>query len=406
MISEEQPIAAKVVAITGRLTSMKRKKAAAELHNAGGRYIRKLSGPADMLGVGQAEWPLRRDGRPTQSLLRARRYQQGGSGIQIVAEIEFLQILGLRRLVDDLRRLYTTAQLQRMLSISESQLRSWVRMNFIRPARVSRRLNWYDLREVMLARTLHRLTTSGVKTAAIKRSLGEMSHWLPDARRMLVLLEAVESGDHLRVRLPDGRVAEPDGQFLFDFAENAGVEQNGKPRAAQVRRRQVLGEFQLSDPEAANRWFAAGIIAEEKGELGEAAEAYGRSLLAGGAVAETCFTLAGVFKRLGRRAEAVQRYLQAVEIDPEYVEAWYNLGCVLERLGRTEEAVLAYGTALKFEVSYTDARWNLAWALEKLGRFEQARMHWQAYLREDPYSRSADDVRRHLAELAGTGRLG
>jgi tetratricopeptide (TPR) repeat protein len=378
---------------------MKRKEAIARIRKAGGRYIERLSRSAEMLVVGQAEWPLRRNGRPTGNLLRARRYQQEGREIQVVAEIEFLQILGLRHLIDDLQRLYTTSQLQRMLSISESQLRSWVRMGLIEPARVSRRLKWYDLRGVMLARALHRLTDSGVKTAAIKRSLVDMSRWLPDAGRMLVLLEAADAEDRLRVRLPDGRMAEPDGQFLFEFAERGASAGNGGAHTPPDSNKPLPDEFQLSDPEAADRWFAAGIIAEEKRELDEAAEAYGRSLLAGGPVAETCFNLAGVLRRMGRRAEAVQRYLQAVEIDPEYVEAWYNLGCVLERLGRMEEAVRAYVTALKFEESYADARWNLAWALEKLGRVSEAREAWQAYLLQDSDSRSSEHVRRHLIEL-------
>jgi tetratricopeptide (TPR) repeat protein len=219
-----------------------------------------------------------------------------------------------------------------------------------------------------------------------------MSKWIPDVERMLLMLEASDESDEIRVRLPDGRMASPNGQFLLDFSEHSRSNRDtGKGR--------VVAEFQFSNSEAADRWFAAGVLAEEGGRNEEAVEAYERALLAGGPQAETCFNLGNSFYALDRKSEAAQRYLQAVELDSEYVEAWNNLGNALAGLNKPEEAARAYETALRFEPRYADAHWNLAETCEQLSRMEDAKRHWQAYLEEDPHSRSAEAVRRHLAEF-------
>jgi tetratricopeptide (TPR) repeat protein len=209
---------------------------------------------------------------------------------------------------------------------------------------------------------------------------------------MLLMLEACDESARIRVRLPDGRIAEPDGQFLLDFNEESS-------KKARIKKWHPSAEFQSSDSEAADKWFAAGVLAEENGRFEQAVEAYERALLAGGLQAETCFNLGNIFYSLDRKAEAAQRYLQAVELETEYVEAWNNLGNALAELERLDEAVRAYETALRFEPNYADAHWNLAETYEQLGHKEKAREHWQCYLREDPHSCSAEQVRRFLMEL-------
>jgi tetratricopeptide (TPR) repeat protein len=340
---------------------------------------------------------MRKDGRPTRKLLRARKLQKSGAGIRIISETELLGLLGLRDQIDDLNRLYTTSQLTRILGVSSSRIRSWIRSKLISPAKVSKRLAWFDFKEVMMARALHNLVDSGVKAAAIRRSVEEMSKWLPDAERLLLMIEASDETAPIHVRLPDGRIAEPDGQMLLDFAAENGSE----PR---IKKWQPSAEYQLSGVEAADRWFAAGVLAEEREEWERAAEAYERALLAGGLQAETCFNLGNTLFALGHRAEAAKRYIQAVELDDEYVEAWNNLGNALAALDRLEDALQAYRTALRFEPRYADVYWNLAETYEQLGQWTEAEKHWRAYMEEDPHSSVAEEVRKHLEELAHRNR--
>ena len=392
---KEKPLSGEQISITGRFASMNRASAVEHLREAGGEYVEKPGRRTTVLVVGQADWPLKRDGRPTQNLQKARKLQQNDIPIQIITEIEFLQALGLSKQIEELHRLYTTAQLRRILGVSESQIRYWVRIGLLKPTRITRRLAWFDFQEVMRARALNSLTSSGVSTSRVKNSLEKMTSWLPEAKRMLVLLENYETDGQLRVRLPDGSTALPDGQLLLSFAETPG-----EPHAVQPFVRQDTGEyFQLTDSTAVDRWFAAGVIAEENGNFREAEEDFERALLAGGPQAETCFNLGNVLYEQDRKAEAVQRFLQAVELDPEYIEAWNNLGSALADLDKPKEALRALRTALHFEPQYADAHWNMAQTYEYLGETDEARLHWLAYLEQDPNSSSAEEARQHLAEL-------
>ena len=81
-----------------------------------------------------------------------------------------------------------------------------------------------------------------------------------------------------------------------------------------------------------------------------------------------------------------------------------NLGSALADLGKLKEALRALRTALHFEPQYADAHWNMAQTYEYLGETDEARLHWMAYLEQDPNSSSAEEARQHLAELRDRDR--
>ena len=377
-------LAGKQVAFTGRLSTMTRAEAIRYLEKAGAVFAKFPNKTTSFLVVGQADGPLGKNGKPSTKLRKTRELQKEKFEVQILTETEFLQSVGLEHLVEYLDQLYTVTQLKRILGVTTAELRSWVRQKLIHPAKVSRKLEWFDFKEVMIARTLHELTNSGTKLSTIKKSLEEMSNWLPDARKMLNQVEAYEPAGRLRIRLPDGEAASSDGQMLLGFSES---------RKANIK------EFRLNHEDTADDWFEAGVLAEDSRNLDQAAEAYERALQIGGPQAETCFNLGNVLRVMNRKSEAVQRYLQVVEIDPEYVEAWNNLGIVLSDLNRLEKAIDAYKAALKYEPHYADAHWNLAETFEQLGRISHACQHWTAYLEEDPHSSASENVRLHLRDL-------
>ena len=147
-------------------------------------------------------------------------------------------------------------------------------------------------------------------------------------------------------------------------------------------------------------WFERGQRAEEAGDLEGASAAYRRSLRAGAKFPEVHFNLGNVLYLLENPAEAAAEFLRAVEIDPDYVEVWNNLGNALSELGQGDGAVRAYERALELAPEYLDAHFNLAETLWGEERFEEARSHYWIYLRHDPVSPWADQVKARLA--AGT----
>jgi hypothetical protein len=122
-------------AITGRLASMSREEAEERIAGAGGRYVAMPTRATDFVIVGQGGPPLGEDGRLTQSLRRARALQGQGAALRVLSEEEFLSALGLEERRETLRRLYTTAQLARILGVPSREVRGWVRGGLRSPRR-------------------------------------------------------------------------------------------------------------------------------------------------------------------------------------------------------------------------------------------------------------------------------
>ena len=447
------------VTFAGRLASMTQREAAERVGAAGGRVVREPSVRTDYLVVGHGAWPLGSDGLPDRSVLRTRRLREQYPDLEIVSETTFLEMLGLSEKVDDLQRLFTTAQLSRILGIPVPHIRSWMRRKLIRPAKVARRLAWFDFREVAMARALHTLTSAGVSTARIGRSIRDLAQWLPDAERMLTQLETLSPDHKLSIRLADGTLVEPTGQQLFDFhggvpdpepREPAGGHGEGgesenvvsmAPRAPEADSAAAPIDFPLpvgrpasahagnggrraGSGEAGNvldlqaratggrggrggrlggasaeRLFERGVAAEDAGQWKLAQQLYEGALAAGGPDPETCFNLGNVLYELDQKRAAAERYREAVALDGEYVESLNNLGNALAETGWLNDAVHAYRSALQLEPSYADAHSNLAETLVYLGRYDEARLHWAAYLDLDPHSSWATAIRELLEHL-------
>jgi tetratricopeptide (TPR) repeat protein len=124
--------------------------------------------------------------------------------------------------------------------------------------------------------------------------------------------------------------------------------------------------------------------------------AYEQALPAG--QSETHFNLGNCLYALGRKVEAHAQFTAAVGRDPGYAEAWNNLGIVAGELGQGEVAIAAFRRAIAIVPYYADSHFNLADALAAAGDASGARAHWRAYLSYDPNSKSAEQVRRRLAQ--------
>ena len=440
------------VAFAGGLASMTQREASQRVSAAGGRVVRQPGAATAYLVVGHGGWPLDADGRPSSSMARARRLKEQRTELQVVSETTFLEILGLTDQLEDLQRLFTTAQLSRILEVPVREIRAWMRRKLIRPVKVARRLAWFDFREVAMARALHTLTSAGVSPARIGRSIRELSQWLPDAERMLTQLETLAPGHILSVRLPDGSLADPGGQRLFDFhrgesgaghheaaggtirafapaprdgsvvnlaaalgLESAGAATGSAAEPAVDRAGTATGAPGRPDPGSVfdlgavagaalagagpDALFQRGVLAEDAGQWELAQYLYERALAVGGPDPETCFNLGNVLYELDQKRAAAQRYLEAVAQDSEYVESLNNLGNALAETGWLNEAAAAYRRALRLEPAYADAHSNLAETLVYLGRYEEARFHWTSYLAIDPHSSWAQAIRELLRNL-------
>ena len=156
------PLSGETVAFTGTLASMVHRDAIRMVEEYGGRATQAVSGSTTMLVIGEEGWPLEDDGGASQKLQQVMQLIADGADARIVAESDWLQLLGLDDRREEIRRAHTPAMLSRLLDVPVRMIRRWARLGLIKPVRRVCRLPYFDYREVASARRLAALLEQGV----------------------------------------------------------------------------------------------------------------------------------------------------------------------------------------------------------------------------------------------------
>lgn len=275
-------------------------------------------------------------------------------------------------------RTFTLAALAEHAGLPLAVLRRWVERDLLAPKRGT--TDTFPFRALGAVRTLAQLRRAGWSAPRILRAWRLARTVVDDPDAALTGLVASIGQKRVTVRTPDGRLVEPGGQLLFDFAA-------------------ARAEAPLPSLRSAHDWFQAGVDAEAAGRLEDAVRAYERALA--GRNPEAHFNLGNCLYALRRRADALAQFEAATAAAPDYAEAWNNLGIARGELGDRDGAIAALRRALALVPHYADAHYNLAEALAAAGELDDARRHWRAYLSFDPNSRWAEQVRRRLQTHGG-----
>lgn len=344
------------VAFTGKLASMSRAKAFVLVKDQGGTPktgVTKLTG---MLVVGELGWPLLPDGRPSQSLAKAKAY-----GIPIISERRFLALAGQGALDEDAKA-YSRDQLAALSKLPCDLIDEFAMFGLIEP-----RDGLYAFKDLAAARQLAKLIAAGVKLSAVTRSLAEIRKWLPDAGLAKLRLYP-ETPDELLVQHADG-LTDKKGQFMLPI-EPAKMD--------------------------ADALFQQAQAAEEAEDAAEAERLYRLVLKIDPSDAAAAFNLANTLRAQNRAIDAEAAYRLAVERAPGYAEAWFNLADLLDEQRRGFEAVRCLEKALKADPDYADAVFNLALLLQRLNRLSDAAAQWKRYVELDRESSWARRAKRAL----------
>ena len=344
------------VAFTGRLAAMRRAQAFALVRQLGGRPRRGVTKDTDVLVVGRLGWPLMDDGRPSNSLRKAKTI-----GVPVLSEPRFLEATGLSGLEDETKA-YTNAQIVTLSGLPGGVVEQLVVFGLLDP-----RDGRFGFRDLAAARQIAGLLAGGVKLSAICHSLHELRAWLPDAG--LPTIRLVSAGtDELVVSYLEGQTTTR-GQYVLPL------------------------ERAVDDVEAV---FEQAELAEQNEHWTAAERLYRRAMRLDPRDASAPFNLANMLRDLGRHVEAETLFRAATTIDPMLAEAWFNLADVLEEGNRREEAVTMLRRATDINPDYADAFFNLGLLEQKLGQFDQAARHWRKYLALDTGSHWSARVRRAL----------
>jgi tetratricopeptide (TPR) repeat protein len=374
------------IAIVGRLAGMSKRDAQQLIRQYGGVPVERTDENCGCIVIGE-DLPVPIDPASTGLFDEPTQVAIDEGTIEVVAESEFWQRLGLVDDQEHIRRLYTPAMLADLIGVPVSIVRRWHRRGLIKPAREVRRLPYFDFQEVATARRLAELLAAGVSPATIERKLAVMACYVPGAQRPLAQLSIIVRGSRLLLRQGDGLIG-PGGQLFFDFdVTDAAAESSAKAALAERPTISLADALRsAAAPLKPDEMLSLAAELEDDGEILAAVEAYRAHAAAAGPAANVCFAMAELLYRLGEVPAARERYFMAIELDEDYVEARSNLGCVLAELGDLELAVAAFEGALALHPDYADAHFHLGRTLDELARHDEAIPHWREFLRLAPES--------------------
>jgi len=261
---------------------------------------------------------------------------------------------------------YGTRDLQRLLGIGPSSVRSFIRAGHVRPRKGARGQLQFTFQDLIILRTARTLSGANVPTRRLNRCLKELRKALP-ADMPLSGLSITAIGDQVAVREGRQHWDTESRQYLLalDVSVKSGEVQVIAREAPVVvddgaSHYDRAYELEDKDPEAAIAAYLRCIEADE-GHL-EARTNCGRLLHLAGRLAEAekiyrgatepdgtvLFNLAVLLEDSGREAEALQVYHQALEMAPDLADAHFNLARLHERAGNRRESfrhLLAYKRA-------------------------------------------------------------
>ena len=361
--SGPHPLEGQLVVFTGKLSLLGRKDACALVARLGGVTSDDVTAKTTMLvvgaeGFGSAAAPDVSSDQKSQKLKRAEELNAQGSGIHIVAEPDFCNLVGVPT-SDTLRRQYHAMRdlLARYGSLREDHLRYLMQWGVIRPVRRTNADIFFEFQDVAAIKQVNDDIEQGASFRSVVRAL----------------------------------MAARAGQLSFDFRLDAAPAKiitlrRPAPTAPSGRSSPSIAPAGVHDTAMAEEYFRAASALDDGDErrIDAAAAAYRRALEYDPYLVPALINLANIHYSRGELVEAQALYERAIGLEPDFFEAHFNLGNIYHDLGRYPEALACYREALRLNRAYADAHFYLAVTLEKMGLSAEAKPHWRAYQRLAP----------------------
>jgi tetratricopeptide (TPR) repeat protein len=289
------------------------------------------------------------------------------------------------------KQAYSREEMCRRLGVSERQLRSWEKQNFVSSG------GSYSFSDILALRALMALRESKIPTAQIRKAVDAVRKRLRDVTNPLTELKIYSQGKKIEVQF-EGQKMEPiSGQLLLNFDEAEIKKLLSFPgRAADTSK---SGGKQQERREA-EHWFEKGLELEQTGApMEQVIDAYRQASEIDPASAGALVNLGTVYFNARDWREAERHYRRALDVDPEYALAHFNLGNLFDERGDRAVALAHYLAALRIHANYADAHYNVALLYQSTGQPLKAVRHWKLYLKLDPNSSWAAIARRELSKL-------
>lgn len=264
---------------------------------------------------------------------------------------------------------YGVRDVEKLLRLSRSTIRSLIDAGFVSPERGARNAWLFSFQDLIVLRTAQALAAANVPRRRIIRSVRELRRHLPDSMP-LSGLAICAVGDRVVVREGASRWQAESGQYLLAF--------EGDPAGESLH---VIEQGRKAQPAVGVQdWFAQGVALES--ENAEAAlKAYERALASEPALLDAHINHGRLLHEAGKFAQAERAYRDAIKACGADPLLLFNLGVLLEDMGRKSEAMEAYQKTLRANPALADCHYNLALLYEALKKPKEALRHMAQYRR-------------------------
>jgi tetratricopeptide (TPR) repeat protein len=261
---------------------------------------------------------------------------------------------------------YGVGDVEKLLGLARSTIRSLIEAGFVSPARGPRNAWLFSFQDLILLRTAQALSRANVPPRRITKSLKELRRHLPDAMP-LSGLSLCAVADRVVIREGGSRWQVESGQYLLAF--------EGDPADGSLS---VIEPNTTDSAASAQEWFDRGVSAELD-DAEAALHAYGQAIAVDPAFLDAHINLGRLLHEAGRLAKAEQIYREAVKSCGDDPVLLFNLGVLLDDMDRKVPAMEAYEAALRGDPGLADCHYNLALLCEKLEKPKEAIRHMSRY---------------------------
>ena len=223
---------------------------------------------------------------------------------------------------------YGVREVQKLLRLPRSTIRTLVKAGFVSPVRGPRNAWLFSFQDLIVLRTAQALAAAQVPQRRIARAMKALRRHLP-ATMPLSGLSIGADADRVVVREGASRWQADSGQYLLAF--------EGSPAdgSLSVLERPAAMPAPADVDEHINR----GCQLHEAGRLAEAEKAYREGIERHGDEPLLFYNLGVLLEDMGRSAEAIQAYEAAVHLDSTLADGHYNLALLYETLGKPRDAI-------------------------------------------------------------------
>lgn len=275
---------------------------------------------------------------------------------------------------------YGMRDVEKLLRLSRSAIRSLVAAGFVTPTRGPRNALVFSFRDLIVLRTAQALASAKIPHRRILRALRELRSRLPE-EMPLSGLSIGAFAEHVVVREGPSRWLAESGQYLLSF--------EGDPEQGTLRVIEAAPQPPAPSPGDPPDWYARGLVLE-RGNAEHAVLAYERAIAADPARLDARINLGRLLHELERYDDAELAYREAFALTrsgrtlPQRGDVallHFNLAVLLDDLDRRDEAIAQYEAALGADPALADGHYNLALLYEEQGEPRRALRHMSQYRR-------------------------